>query len=524
MSSSPAMSIRFGGRREIGYVRQENQDQVSRFSSPYGEVFLLADGMGGHEGGGIAANMAITGFERHFLSQGAEIALADALGRAANLTNGDIYARGHSAAPNPAAANAAAMGSTLALVVVQKEHFVTAHMGDSRVYLFRGGRLQQLTRDHNVIQRMLDAGLMTQDEVRLHPDASILTRALGQGETMELEVSEPYALVDGDVLMLCSDGLSGYVDDARIEEALRRNDDPQKAADALAELALEAGGFDNISIWVVRANSAPAEPARPASPTPVEQPPMPGSSFSPGSAPAAPMPAPAAARTSGHPGRWVALVLLLLAVGAGGWFAWQDSRARSWIRRQTGFAPPVPAAAARSTRQSANMAPRAPSPSQAPVEVKPAPLLPAGPAALIPGANPPAKGANPPESNGIRVVLVHLPNLDAMGVNTLSTLRERLRAAGFEPSDKAVADPRNEAWRLLPSESRTAQPGKSGVVVAVYLAGFEEQAGFACKVLECTSTHAVDASHLPIFKGNFEGRQIAVFTLDPATAAALPEK
>ena len=485
MSSSPPMSIRFGGRRELGYHRQENQDQVSRFSSPYGEVFLLADGMGGHEGGGIAANMAITGFERHFLSLAGELSLHDALARAASLINADIYARGHSGG-----ATIATMGSTLALLVVQKEHFVTAHMGDSRVYLLRDGRLKQITKDHSAMQRMLDAGLMTPEQIRVHPDASVLTRALGQGEAMEIEISEPYPLLAGDVLMLCSDGLSGYVEDGPIEDRLRRIEEPQKAADALAELALEAGGFDNISIWVVRASLAPPQPVRSNSPTPVEQPPAPA------------VEAKAATREGGHGMRFLALALVLLATAAGGWFAWQSPDFRTWVQGVTNPATPSPAGKAATSGDRKGKSAARP--------------LPAAPVGL-----PPATPAVAPTA---RVVLVHLPNLGAMGSDFVSTLRERLRAAGFDTADKAVSDPKSEpAWRLAPANIQSAQQSKSGIVVAVYLSGYQEQAALACKVLECTSLpRAVDPADLKIFESSFQGRHIAVFALNPASPAKPP--
>jgi protein phosphatase len=505
------MSIRFGGRRELGYHRQENQDQVSRFSSPYGEVFLLADGMGGHEGGGIAANMAITGFERHFLSLAGELPLRDALSQAAALINADIYARGHAGG-----ATAATMGSTLALVVVQKEHFVTAHMGDSRVYVLRDGRLKQLTRDHTAMQRMLDAGLMTLEEIRVHPDASVLTRALGQGENMEIEISEPYALLPDDVLMLCSDGLSGYVEDGPIEERLRRFEEPQKAADALAELALEAGGFDNISIWVVRASLAAPEPVRSSAPTPVEQPPAPAAR------------AKAAPREEKHGGRWLLVGLLLLAAGGGGWLAWQNPDVRNWVQGVTGSAPASPAgtaaapdregkSATRGGTAAASRAPGAPAASVAPAtpgasgEARAADSVPAAPA---------------PAGAMARVVVVHLPNLGAMGSDFMAALRERLRVAGFDTTDKTLADPKNEpAWRLAPANVQNAQPGKQGIVVAVYLNGYDDQAAVACKVLECTSPpHVVDPADLRIFESTFAGRHIAVFALNPAGSAKTPEK
>jgi hypothetical protein len=406
------------------------------------------------------------------------------------------------------------MGSTLALVVVQKEHFVTAHMGDSRVYLLRDERLQQLTRDHSAMQRMLDAGLMTAEQIRVHPDASVLTRALGQGEAMELEISEPYPLLDRDVLMLCSDGLSGYVEDGPIEDRLRRFEEPQKAADALAELALETGGYDNISIWVVRASAAPAEPVRSSSPTPVEQPPEPAVG-------------PALPRKKKRGWWWLAVVVALLA--AGGWFAWQSPDVRDLVRRAQGSQPPSPGGTAAQPEGRASK-------SSARSAVAQATRKPGGPAESVLPPNPAVAGVAPGKAPGAasapataataRVVLVHLPNLGAIGSDFVSALRERLRAAGFDTADKPLSDPKNEpAWRLAPSDIQSAQPGKSGIVVAVYLSGFEAQAKLACQVLECTSPpQVVNAANLKIFESSFQGRHIAVFALNPAVAAKPPGK
>jgi hypothetical protein len=119
------------------------------------------------------------------------------------------------------------------------------------------------------------------------------------------------------------------------------------------------------------------------------------------------------------------------------------------------------------------------------------------------------------------VVVVHLPNPVAMGSGFAAALREKLRAAGFDATDKTVADPKNEpAWKLAPSDIQTAQQAKSGVVVAVYLNGYADQAAMACNVLECTSLpHAVDPADLKIFESAFAGRHIAVFALSPADAA-----
>jgi hypothetical protein len=165
----------------------------------------------------------------------------------------------------------------------------------------------------------------------------------------------------------------------------------------------------------------------------------------------------------------------------------------------------------------------------APVNKKPA--APTAAAGVSP-ANPVAPGggssaaAAPNKDSATKVVLVHLPNLSALGSGFISDLQDRLRAAGFDTADKQLTDPKNEpAWRLAPTDMQSAQPGKTGVVVAVYLSGFEEQAERACKVLECTSQpRKVDASDRKVFEQSFQGRHIAVFALNAADAAKPPGK
>ena len=138
-------TITYGSRRDIGLVRQENQDQIISFdSSVYGQVFLLADGMGGHAGGAVAANMAITGFKRHFQTLATKLPLRESLMEAARLTNLDIYEKSNE---KESGAGALRMGSTLVACVVSGGSYVVVHAGDSRCYVFRKGVLTRLTKD-----------------------------------------------------------------------------------------------------------------------------------------------------------------------------------------------------------------------------------------------------------------------------------------------------------------------------------------------------------------------------------------
>lgn len=240
--------LRVGAASHRGKVREENQDRISRFRGPLGEVFLVVDGMGGHQDGARAAEIVITGFEKHLRAapDDAEITSVQnvILQDAATRTNAELYALSAGAENK--------MGATLVLVLIRDRRAVVAHAGDSRAYLMRGGTLSPWTHDHTRVQQMLDHGMLTEEEARHHPDASVITRAFGQQPEIELEISEPRELRSGDRILLCSDGLCGYVDDAAIARGLEVSGGAQEATNQLIELALEAGGEDNVSVQVVR--------------------------------------------------------------------------------------------------------------------------------------------------------------------------------------------------------------------------------------------------------------------------------
>ncbi|HBL32014.1 MAG TPA: hypothetical protein DD490_34765, partial [Acidobacteria bacterium] len=258
--------MRVGAGAHQGKVREENQDRISRFHSPFGEIFVVADGIGGYQGGAQAAEMVIHGLETHLRAMPAGTAPADALQEAARRTNAEVYRRAHSG--DPATAN---MGATGVLALVAGRSVRLAHAGDCRAYLLRGGELSRRTRDHTRIQAMLDKNLLSPEEAKDHPDASVVTRAFGKEADLVLEVSEPFELQDGDLLLLASDGLCGYVEDSAIRAALLLGGDAQDIANRLIGLALEAGGEDNVSVQVLLAAGGSARAVAP--PLPVAAPP-----------------------------------------------------------------------------------------------------------------------------------------------------------------------------------------------------------------------------------------------------------
>lgn len=236
------------GGTHIGLVRQENQDRHDSFSTPFGEVHIVADGMGGHRGGATAAAMVIDGFREALTSLPESMDYRDALRQAAARTNRAIAEMGASGN-----AECCGMGSTAVLALIRGRELIIAHVGDSRAYLWRNIGIRRLTKDHTAIQQLVDCGALCEAAARSHPHSSLLLRALGQGQEMEPEISRPIPLRDGDMVVLCSDGLSGRVEDARIEETVRAaGGDCRKTVKALIDLALASGGSDNVTVRCVR--------------------------------------------------------------------------------------------------------------------------------------------------------------------------------------------------------------------------------------------------------------------------------
>jgi serine/threonine protein phosphatase PrpC len=244
-SHSPSVVVSVGVQCHVGRERTENQDRVTRSATPFGDLFVVADGVGGYQGGSEAAQATVDGFVS-FLKAHGSLPLSEALQQAVRAVSSDLQ---HRSAANQAQHG---MGSTVVLCVVNGSRATYAHVGDSRAYLLRDGHLRQLTRDHSVMERMVSEGLLTPAQAREHPDASVLTRALGQPANVSLDIAE-IELQPGDSLLLCSDGLWAYAQHAEMEaiaasEALSAS----AAAAALLSLALEGGGGDNISIQFLR--------------------------------------------------------------------------------------------------------------------------------------------------------------------------------------------------------------------------------------------------------------------------------
>jgi PPM family protein phosphatase len=225
--------LRVGARTDVGRVREGNEDGFVA-SEP---LFAVADGMGGHQGGEVASKVALETLQK------AADGTAD-LAQVVQEANRAVFAR---ASQDPALLG---MGTTLTAVLVEDHRLHLAHVGDSRMYLARDGRLERITRDHTVVEGMVEQGRLTPEEAAIHPQRSILTRALGVEDDIQVDETD-LDVRPGDRVLLCSDGLTGMVDEDEILRLLGEHQDPQAATDALVDAANRAGGQDNITAVIL---------------------------------------------------------------------------------------------------------------------------------------------------------------------------------------------------------------------------------------------------------------------------------
>jgi protein phosphatase len=243
-SHQPSWQI--GVLSEKGPVREENQDRMCGIKVKLGQVYIVADGMGGHKGGARAAQLVVDELCRTMQETSSGVRIPDALHRAFSKTNYRVY----QAHPGNRATHR--MGATAVVLLINKNTAYVAHVGDSRAYLYRDGRLRLLTRDHTRAERMVAAGVLAPEQAREHPGASILERAMGIKPDVEADISKGLKLKSGDGFLLCSDGLSGFVSDGRIQHLLNANLPVDQIPRRLYKLALQNGSNDNITIQYIK--------------------------------------------------------------------------------------------------------------------------------------------------------------------------------------------------------------------------------------------------------------------------------
>lgn len=238
-------------------VRSGNEDSFFAEADSRRGVFMVADGMGGHAAGEVASEMAVQIVARSLL-QLESVMQPDAADRTAQSlrdANRAIYDR------MLAETDKQGMGTTASVLVLSDGHYLIGQIGDSRIYMLRDGALLQLTKDHSYVQEQVDAGLLTPEQARYHPYSNVITRCVGASESVEPDL---YAgeVRPGDVFLVASDGLTGMVDDRRLQQILLARTGPGRIVDTLIAEANGRGGLDNITaivVQVVGADAAPAE-------------------------------------------------------------------------------------------------------------------------------------------------------------------------------------------------------------------------------------------------------------------------
>ena len=240
------------GLTDPGRVRNKNEDNIAQI--PEAGLGVVADGMGGHQAGEVASKLAVDVITRHIVGTLAEAGTGNSafegkmIGDAIQLANRAIY---ELARQQP---EYAGMGSTVVVTVFHGEKLWVGHVGDSRLYRFRGGMLEQVTLDHSVVQELVSRGLVTVEEARLSVNKNLVTRALGVDASVVPDIGEQ-TLNDEDIYLLCSDGLNDVLADGDIEMMLTEyGRNLEAAARRMVDIANERGGPDNISVILVRAH------------------------------------------------------------------------------------------------------------------------------------------------------------------------------------------------------------------------------------------------------------------------------
>jgi PPM family protein phosphatase len=242
------------GKTDTGRKRLKNEDSIGLFDDL--GLYIVADGMGGHAAGEVASRIAVEAIRDSVkenpdkstdrASGATEAAAGLRLQEAIGFANSEVLRQ---AEADP---KLGGMGTTVVAALLSRDALSIAHVGDSRIYMFRGNELNRLTRDHSIVEDMVAAGQITALQARTHPFRNVVTRALGTKDAVEADISrlDPKP---GDVVLLCSDGLTGMLEDAAIAKILDANiGSPFSSAEALVKAANDAGGDDNVSVVLLK--------------------------------------------------------------------------------------------------------------------------------------------------------------------------------------------------------------------------------------------------------------------------------
>jgi protein phosphatase len=255
------MHLLHAARTDVGMIRSGNEDNFAAEANSQRGLFIVADGMGGHAAGEVASEMAVQIVLRELTdvrdleTSGVERRVTDAL----KTANRAIHER------TLIEVDKQGMGTTASVLIISGRRYLIGQVGDSRVYLLRDGALTQLTKDHSYVQEQVDAGFLTPEQARYHPYSNVITRCVGASPEVEPDVYRGEVKL-GDVFLVASDGLTGMVDDRRLQTLLISRASPDRKVHALISEANGRGGLDNITAIVVEVTDVDARPDTPTGP------------------------------------------------------------------------------------------------------------------------------------------------------------------------------------------------------------------------------------------------------------------
>ncbi len=249
------MELTVAARSDVGMIRSGNEDSFFAHATKERGIFIVADGMGGHAAGEVASEMSVQIVSRELQD------LVDVYGEAPRekvaeslrIANRAIYDR------TIQESDKQGMGTTVSTLVVSGARYLIGQVGDSRIYLLRDGALRQITKDHSYVQEQVDAGFLTPEQARYHPYSNVITRCVGASDSVEPDTYTG-EMKPGDVFLVASDGLTGMVDDRRLQQLLLSRASAGRVVDALIAEANYRGGLDNITAIVVQIMSVDGTP------------------------------------------------------------------------------------------------------------------------------------------------------------------------------------------------------------------------------------------------------------------------
>jgi serine/threonine protein phosphatase PrpC len=237
----------YSARTDVGMIRSGNEDNFAVHATGDRGLFIVADGMGGHAAGEVASEMAVQIVEREL--QGVKSlddrSVPETVAEALRKANRNIHDR------TITEVDKQGMGTTASVLLISAMRYLIGQVGDSRVYLLRDGALHQLTKDHSYVQEQVDAGFLTPEQARYHPYSNVITRCVGASPEVEPDIYAGETKI-GDLFLVASDGLTGMVDDRRLQMLLMSRAEPERKVHALISEANGRGGLDNITAIVVQ--------------------------------------------------------------------------------------------------------------------------------------------------------------------------------------------------------------------------------------------------------------------------------